>query len=243
MKYFLERPSFPALCQGLSHLFFPNLCAACGDDVPALQDCFCLRCRHKLESTKNMHLEAENEFTGRFWGRLRLESGTALYYFTRKSPIQHALHQLKYRNQPDIGRRLGAELGRRLRQSPLFRGVEAVIPVPLHPKKEKLRGYNQSALFAQGISAELGVPALNQVLLRRMHSASQTRKKRLERFQNVGEVFALHRPEAIAGKHILLVDDVLTTGATLETCGNVLLQAPDVRLSLATIGIALGHHP
>lgn len=186
-----------------------------------------------------MHLLAENEFTDRFWGRVPLVAGAALYYFNRKSPIQKALHQLKYHNQADIGVRLGQQLGYLLKQSPQFHTVEGILPVPLHPKKERIRGYNQSALLATGLSDILQVPVLSGILTRQQFSESQTRKKRMERFDNVNDVFTVTRPERIRGRHLLLIDDVLTTGATLEACGQVLLETPDVRLSMATIAIAV----
>jgi ComF family protein len=117
--------------------------------------------------------------------------------------------------------------------------VQAIVPVPLHPKKERLRGYNQSAVFAQGISETMEVPVLTQALVRKMYTETQTKKKRMERFSNVDSVFAVQQPRAIEGKHVLLVDDVLTTGATLEACGQALLAIPGTRLSVATIAIAL----
>ena len=186
-----------------------------------------------------MYQTRENEFTDRLWGRLNLESAAAMYYFTRKSPIQQALHQLKYHNQPDIGLKIGRLFGQKLKTSALFHSVQAVVPVPLHPKKERLRGYNQSAMFAQGISEAMDIPALNKALVRRKFTETQTKKKRMERFDNVDDVFEVARPAQIEGKHLLLVDDVLTTGATLEVCGQALLNIPNTRLSMATIAIAV----
>lgn len=186
-----------------------------------------------------MHLSRENEFTQRLWGRLNVEGGAAMYYFARKSPIQHALHQLKYHNQPEIGVKLGREFGQKLKSSDIFRSVGAIIPVPLHPKKERLRGYNQSVMFARGISETMEIPVLTDVLTRRTFTETQTKKKRMERFQNVGEVFEVRKPAFVEGKHLLLVDDVLTTGATLEVCGQALLGVPNTKLSLATIAIAV----
>ncbi|MCS7037190.1 MAG: phosphoribosyltransferase family protein [Saprospiraceae bacterium] len=180
----------------------------------------------------------ENEFTERLWGRIPLESGAALYFFQRRSPLQRALHRLKYHRQAHIGLQLGRLLGGQLKRSPFFRRVEAVVPVPLHPDKQQVRGYNQSALIASGVSEAMGIPAFLGALERRRFSESQTRKRRMERFDNVAEVFVLAQPGAVAGKHILLVDDVLTTGATLEACGRALVSAPDVRLSMATVAIA-----
>ena len=231
-------PSLSEITRGLLHLAYPQLCVACGADTPAGAACFCLTCRTKLSLTE-MHLHRENEFTERFWGRLWLEGGAAMYYFHRKSPIQRALHQLKYQNQPQVGIQIGREFGRKLRQSPLFQTLEGIVPVPLHARKERTRGYNQSAMLAQGMGEVMGLPVLTGALVRPLFTATQTRKKRMERFENVGDVFAIQHPERLRGKHLLLVDDVLTTGATLETCGQLLLALPDTRLSMATIAIAM----
>lgn len=231
-------PSFKEMYGGLLHLLYPNLCVGCDADLPAADYCFCIRCLNRLQPT-DMHEHRENEFTDRFWGRLQMESGAAMYYFNRKSPVQRALHRLKYQNQPDVGVRIGRRFGQLLSQSPHFAGIQAIVPVPLHRQKERQRGYNQSAMLAQGLSDSMRVPLLSDSLARNTHTASQTRKKRMERFENVSAVFTVKQPEKIQGKHLLLVDDVLTTGATLEACGKALLEVPGARLSLATIAIAM----
>jgi ComF family protein len=226
------------LLRGFLQLLYPRLCVACGAELPGPASCFCLRCRLKLEPT-NLHLQKENEFTDRFWGRLPVEAATAMYRFHRRSPIQHALHGLKYRNRPDIGVLLGRELGQKLRTADGFAEVEIIVPVPLHPAKERTRGYNQSACFARGLGETLVKPVAVNALLRRQNTGSQTRKKRLERFSNVETVFAVASSAPIKGKHVLLADDVLTTGATLEACARALLEAGAARVSMATIAIAM----
>lgn len=232
--------TFPNLAQlwaGFTHLLYPELCVACGGDLPSSITCFCFRCRAKL-APADMHLVQDNEFVTRLWGRLNIESGASAYYFTRNSPIRMAIHHLKYKNKPDIGVMIGREFGRKLKNAPCYKTIDCIIPVPLHPKKERLRGYNQSGVFAQGLSEAMEVPMLSKVLVRRSNTETQTNKKRMERFSNVGEVFAVEKPQSIEGKHLLLVDDVLTTGATLEVCGLALLEVKDVKLSCATIAIA-----
>lgn len=238
MPRFSSLITLPDLARGFLHLLYPQLCVACGADLPGGRSCFCLPCRARLSLTE-MHRQRENEFTERFWGRLQLEGGAAMYYFTRKSPIQRALHQLKYQNHPQVGVKIGREFGRALLESPVFQTVEGIVPVPLHPRKERLRGYNQSTMLAQGLAEAMGVPVLRNALVRPLFTATQTRKKRMDRFENVGEVFALRRPAELYGKHLLLVDDVLTTGATLEACGQLLLSLPAAKLSMATIAIAM----
>jgi ComF family protein len=237
MGFHLTLPSLREMWEGFLHLLFPEICVACGQDLPVTGTCFCLTCQLAL-APSDMYMLRENEFTDRFWGRLPLEGGAALYHFTRKSPVQRALHQLKYHNKPDIGIKIGREFGKKLRDAEIFRSVDAIIPVPLHPKKERLRGYNQSLMFAQGIAETMYLPVLNTVLTRNKFTASQTRKKRIERFQNVEQVFTVKKPALVEGRHLLLVDDVLTTGATLEICGRMLLEVPGTKLSLATIAIA-----
>lgn len=233
-------PTFRELCDGFLHLIYPELCVACGESMPPRDSCFCFRCQLKV-SVSDMCRQKENEFTARFLGRLPVESAAAMYYFSRKSPVQQALHRLKYHNQPEIGVKIGRAFGRRLKEAGSFKDVQVIIPVPLHPKKERLRGYNQSAQFAQGLSETLDLPVLNKALLRPMFTETQTRKKRMERFENVESVFALGKPAQIEGTHILLVDDVLTTGATLEECGRLLLLVPGTRLSFATMAMAINH--
>jgi ComF family protein len=230
-------PSLGELCEGFLHLLYPDLCVACQQDLPVSSSCFCLRCQHKNIPFDLSH-PTDNACTARLWGRLPLQWGASAYYFTQKSPIQKALHLLKYHNKPDIGVMIGRELGKKLLANPACAPVDAIVPVPLHPKRERLRGYNQSTVFAQGLSDAMNVPLLSQSLLRCTHTATQTNKKRMERFQNVGDVFTVQHEHLLKGKHLLLVDDVLTTGATLEMCGLSLLQVPDTRLSIATIAIA-----
>lgn len=230
-------PSVRDFFDGFVHLLYPDLCVACQHDLPVRDTCFCLRCRMK-NIPFNLAMPEDNEFTTRLWGRLPMGWGVSAYHFTRKSPIQKALHQLKYHNKPEIGLMIGRELGKRLQVAPLPDRVDAIIPVPLHPKKERIRGYNQSAMFAQGLSETMQVPVLGKCLLRKSFTSTQTRKKRMERFQNVGDVFVVEHQQLLEGKHLLLVDDVLTTGATLEMCGHALLAVTGARLSLATIAIA-----
>lgn len=238
MAFQTTLPSLQEIWDGFLHLLYPELCVACGEDLPASGGCFCFRCQLKVVSS-DMYRVRDNEFTGRFWGRMNVESGAALYYFSRKNPVQRALHLLKYHNKPEIAVKIGREFGRKLKDSNLFNSVEAIVPVPLHPKKERLRGYNQSAMFAKGIAETMDAPLIRDALVRKIYTETQTRKKRMERFQNVGDVFVVKNASPLTGRHVLLVDDVLTTGATLEVCGQAILSLPGTRISLATIAIAM----
>ena len=218
-------------------LFFPNLCVACGRNLPPINACFCYPCRQRIQPA-DLHTQAENEFTERLWGRLPLRAGAAMYAFVKGSPVQYALHQLKYKDNPAVGVKIGREFGRILRQSAHFRPAEIIVPVPLHPKKERLRGYNQSAAFAEGLSEGMQVPFASNALGRGIFGESQTKKNRMERFENIRDAYYVRQPEKLQGKAVLLVDDVLTTGATLEICGNLLLELPGTTLLAATIALA-----
>ncbi|RMG87177.1 MAG: ComF family protein, partial [Bacteroidetes bacterium] len=220
-----------------SGMLFPRLCPACQTNLPPKNDLICLPCSVKLPKTGH-HLKAENEFTRRFWGRVPLQAGAARYYFTKKSRTQNLLHQLKYHGQKQIGEVIGEQYGAELAQSPFFRDVEVIVPVPLHWKKERHRGYNQSYHFALGLARALRLPVLKNGLARTRFGASQTRKSKTERFQNALSDFLVAQPQWLIGKHCLLVDDVLTTGATLEGCATQLLALPNTKVSAVTIAMA-----
>jgi ComF family protein len=218
-------------------LFYPHLCLACEKNAPPYGEYLCTECRATLPETR-FHLNKENPFTERFWGRAHLQSGAAMYLFTKGSRVQNLLHQLKYKGKKEIGLMLGRQFGASLKRSPHFAGVEVIVPVPLHPRKLKIRGYNQSEYFAQGLSESMNIPCFKNGLKRIVHADSQTQKNREERLHNIKEAFVVNMPKHLEGKHILLVDDVLTTGATLEVCANELLKLKNAKLSMATIAIA-----
>lgn len=210
---------------------------ACGKNAPVNNDFFCVSCDYKLPKT-DFHLEKENEFTRRFWGRLNIEAGAALYRFVKGGRAQGVVHNVKYKNQRELAVKLGERYGEVLKNAPIFKSVEVIVPVPLHPKKEHQRGYNQSDLFAQGLSISMQIPWEQHALKRTHYTETQTKKTKLERLENVLNVFALDDISKIKGKHVLLVDDVLTSGATLDACGNKILDLPNTKLSLATIAMA-----
>lgn len=228
---------FISYLNDLVSLLYPNLCMACSDHAPAHGEIICLRCQHKLPRT-NFHLEKENPFAERFWGRISIENGAALYHFIKGGKVQELIHRLKYLGKREIGIRLGQWYGAQLKQSEQFKAIDLLVPVPLHPRKERLRGYNQSALFAMGMAEAMGKPWMKNALIRKAFTETQTHKSRTERLENVLEVFAVNDSKALQDKHILLVDDVMTTGATLEACGMRILEIPGTKLSMATIAIA-----
>ena len=227
-----------SLSQGLVALFYPNLCLVCHQNIAAnTENPFCFSCEFKLPQTQ-YHLEKDNPFLARFWGRIPVHTGAALYLYGKGTKTQQLIHQLKYHGKKEIGWQLGKLYGRQLKEAHSFNHIDIIVPVPLHPKKEKKRGYNQSDYFAKGLSETLGKPWLKNGLERSIYTTSQTKKERMERFENVIKAFEVNREKKLQGKHILLVDDVLTTGATLEACATKVLNVPETKVSMATIAIA-----
>lgn len=218
-------------------LFFPNYCCACNTSLGRNERVICTSCLDKLPQT-HFHLYAENPIAKLFWGKVQLHAAAALYYFHKGNKVQHLVHQLKYKGKKEVGIYLGEIYGKILAQNPSFSMVDIIIPVPLHQKKLKKRGYNQSEMFGIGLSKGMQKPMKTDVLYRTSFTETQTKKSREERWKNVETVFAVHQAEAYAGKHFLLVDDVITTGATMEACIHALEAVPNVKISIAAIAAA-----
>ena len=223
---------------GSDTLLFPLPCAVCDAQQPPQSDAICLKCQYAMPKT-DFHLQSKNEFTNRFWGRIPLEAAAAAFYFRKKESVQNMLHSFKYRNRPEIGFFIGFAYGLKLAKSELFQSVERIVPVPLHPKKMRQRGYNQSDLFANGLSAAMGVPTVKNALIRVENSESQTSKGSIERIMNVERVFKIKQSKNLINQHILLVDDVMTTGSTLEACALPILEIENTKLSMVTMAIAM----
>jgi len=219
------------------HVVFPHVCDGCGSDLLNIESRLCIRCFASLPET-NFEIHPNNPVEKDFWGRLPIISGSAHLYFTKESLIQHLMHQLKYRGNKELGLQLGRIMGNALKSSNRFNDIDALVPLPLFPSKEKKRGYNQAKVLCDGIGEVLNIPILSNVIVRPQHTETQTKKGRIERWKNIEGKFKLLDPSVIQNKHLLLIDDVVTTGATLEACGNELLSANNVKLSVATLCIA-----
>jgi ComF family protein len=221
------------------YLFYPKICDACGKSLLHQEEILCTSCLIKLPRTE-FHSDPENDLSQVFWGRVPIEQATALMHFVKGSPYRKLIHKLKYQNRPDIGVFLGRELGGELNNSKPFQNLDFIVPVPLHPDKQKIRGYNQAERIAAGISEVMDVPVSSDNLYRNVFTKTQTKKGRYDRWENVSEVFSVRDERELTGKHLLLVDDVITTGATIEACAQVLLKVPDVKVSIASIGTVDG---
>lgn len=226
------------LKQGFVHLFYPGLCEGCRKPFVAGEAVLCIGCAIQLPET-GYHAMPGNETELRFSGRVPFAWGTSYAWFTTDGLLQHLLHGLKYRYRSEIGAYLGHRLATDLRAAGRGGDLDLIIPVPLHPSKQAARGYNQSMVIAMAMGRELGVPVSDGILRRVRHTESQTSKTRQERADNMAGAFSVPDPQAISGKHILIVDDVLTTGATIEACAQTLLTTATVQVSIATIGIAV----
>ncbi|HEY3372756.1 MAG TPA: phosphoribosyltransferase family protein [Prolixibacteraceae bacterium] len=228
--------NFPLLYY-LTELIYPKLCVTCGDKLIEQEKWICLHCLHHIPRT-NFHLIPENPVAQLFYGKVRIESATSFFYFSKGSKYQLLVHNLKYRGMKELGAEMGKQFGIDLLQSNDFSSIDLICPVPLHPKREQKRGYNQSWWIALGMASQLRKPLTIGNLIRVKPTETQTRKSHYERWQNVEGIFELKNPEAFSGKHILLVDDVVTTGATIEACAQAILSKTDARVSIATLATA-----
>ncbi len=224
--------------ESVLHLLFPHICAGCGSDVLSTKNTLCMKCIETMPET-NFEKHNNNPVEKLFWGRLQLQAATAQYYFTKESLLQHLMHQFKYKGNKDLGLQLGILMGQQLLQTNRFTDVEALVPLPLFATKEKKRGYNQASILCKGMAEVMNIPVLEKVITRPQHTETQTKKGRIERWQNIEGKFTLLNPDGICNKHLLLVDDVITTGATLEACGAELLKAENLKLSLACLCVSM----
>lgn len=221
----------------LLELFYPTVCAACGKSLFSWEQLVCTHCRSFLPKT-GYELVAENPLARLFYGKVRLKAVTAGFFFSKDGKVQSLIHELKYRGNAEAGIFLGQELGKSIKNAPLFQDIDYLIPIPLHPKREKQRGYNQSMMIAQGISEVTDIQIGNEFLIRKVNTATQTHKSKDERWRNVKDIFELRHAERLHDKSVLLVDDVLTTGSTLESGALTLSSVSGITISCATAACA-----
>jgi ComF family protein len=221
-----------------THLFFPQICPGCNSDLVNEQQMVCSSCMMDLPYTGFQDIK-NNPVEKLFWGRTNIRNAFSVFYFIIDTPLQRMIHQIKYKNNQSLGIYLGNIMGNSLHQYSKTYPIDLLIPMPLHPKKEYRRGYNQSDLLCEGIKENLGIPFRNDILLRNFNTSTQTKKSRIERWENVSNVFALHHVESISDKHILLVDDVITTGASTEACAALLLKNKAASVSICSLAYTL----
>jgi ComF family protein len=221
----------------LLNLFFPRYCLTCPKPLVKGETLICTNCLHELPQT-TYHQEPDNIVAQKLYGRLPIKYAMALYKFRKSSKVQQLLHHLKYKHKPVIGKVLGRSYGTILKEAHWIETIDLIVPVPLHSSRLRQRGYNQSDFFAQGLAEVLNVPWSNQYLKRSKETTAQIKKRKSERLKDMEDAFSATNTTDIYNKHLLLVDDVITTGATLEACGQVLLTAGVRELSVATIAVA-----
>lgn len=226
------------LLHHLLDLFYPRICAGCKSPLLQSEHLLCTSCHFHLPHT-HYHLQQDNPVAKLFWGRVPLVAAAAFLQFRKGGRTQHILHAIKYQQAKELGELMGKLYAKQLVTQDTFNNVDVVIPVPLHPSKERQRGYNQSLLFARGLGDEMKREISSQHLLRVTATETQTRKSRYARFMNMKEVFVVEKPHELENKHILLVDDVVTTGSTLESCAQLLIDKTGCSVSVATIAAAL----
>lgn len=221
---------------GLGALFYPRICLLCGNQLFTNETTVCRYCLLHLPRT---HFEAyrHNKVEQIFWGRVNLEYGFSIYYFRKKEKIQQLMHEIKYRGNRKLAITIGQEMGRILKEAGIISTINYLIPVPLHEKKLRQRGYNQSELICEGLSQATGIPLATQILQRAQFTTTQTRKSRYDRWENVENSFVVNNL-SFNNNHFLVVDDVITTGATLEACCQALLKLQGTKVSVGSVAYA-----
>ena len=217
----------------LLDIIFPRRCYVCGELLSAQEQDICLNC---LDALPKVEPHVAEEIEKIFWGKIEIERATSFMYYHKGSPYNNIIHALKYRGRPWIGKRFAHLAATELKDSGFFDGIDAIVPVPLSRKKRHARGYNQCDYIADGISQATGIPVIRDVLERSISNDTQTEKNRDERWENVKGIFTLKKPDLLDGKHVLIVDDILTTGATLASCATTIQESCSCRISIFTLG-------
>ncbi len=219
------------------NLFFPPVCAGCHSFLVSNENVICTLCRHTIPLT-NHHLNPENEAFIKFYGRISIEYASALLYFHKKGIVQELIHNLKYKGQEEIGTVLGEWYAEDLKNSTIIQSVDEIIPVPLHKRKLRERGYNQVTNFGNALSNGLNLPYNPNILVRNIYSKTQSKKNLLSRSEGIETTFDVSYTEKDHNKHFLLIDDVITTGSTLEACSHALMKIPGAKISIVCMAMA-----
>lgn len=225
------------LFRNFLNLFFPNLCVVCNSRLSEGEEFICTECLLLLPKT-NYYLQPDNRLEQFFAGRIPFERVAAYAYFIKGGSIQHIIHELKYNRNPRIGHFMGKLCGEQVRDSDFISGIDLLVPIPLHSKREKQRGYNQSLEICKGISEQTGIPVDDTTLIRKVNNKSQTKNSRFDRWKNVEDIFSITDDNAFRGKHILLIDDVITTGSTIESAAKEILKSEGSAVSIFAVGTA-----
>lgn len=234
----LSAPSVRKYRDALFHLVFPRNCLLCDTDLNHQEKGICRKCSHKLPYTK-FEFSKNNAVDQLFWGKVKIERAMAMLFFRKGERPQKILHHIKYRKAKDLGISMGEILGKRLVDAHFLDDIDVIIPVPLHPRRLKHRGYNQSELIAQGITKVTGIKLIPNAIVRQSHTETQTKKSRYERHENVHRVFVIPNTKPLEGRHVLLIDDVVTTGSTLEACASQLANIQNIKISVAALAFAV----
>ncbi len=221
----------------LTELFYPRICLACGRKLLRHEHVLCSYCQVQLPKTR-FHTRKNNPVEILFWGRCEIQNAAAYYQYLKGGHVQHLIHNFKYKGFQEIGIFVGAKYGAELMETESFASVDYIIPVPLHSKKMRIRGFNQSEVFGRGLAQTMNATLEVDNLHRLIHSATQTRKSRWDRYKNVESIFGIKDAEKLKGKHVLLVDDVITTGSTIEACVVKLLDVEGIKISVVAMATA-----
>lgn len=227
----------PTFLTDFLNLLYPDLCIICNENLTKAEQHICFSCLNNIPKT-SFHLMTNNPVEKRFWGKVPIQNATAFYFFQKGSPFQKLLHELKYRDNKLIGEVMGKYAAADLSESLHFADVDVIVPVPLHPRKYARRGYNQSEWIARGLGSVLEKPLDTKSLRRVIENPTQTRKSVYERWENTDGIFDVTNTEVFEGKGVLLVDDVLTTGSTIEACAKALLKINGVKVFVFTLAVA-----